>query len=478
MRRGGFLRGALAVGAAATVVPEHAVLRIDAAPLGHDVNPYRDAEIGVDELAWLYADGLVGWNDGIVPLLAEALPRAAQGGRRWSYRLRPALWHDGRALRAADVASALAALRATPWSTRQPYRSIERIVITGERDFDVHLASPRTDFAETFFGAYGTPALPLIRSTETDLPIGTGPFRIVGRPERERWRLEPWRGSPRGASSLGAIDLRLISSELTATVQMLSGEADIVLPFTAPPGDSRFRRYRRYTSTAVLLLETDGILHEAAVRRALAASIDLRALQRSYDPRRTNLLATLLPSGRNDPGFEEALARDPAAGVRLRDRLGDRPLVLAYVRESRSHERTMTLLQQMLGDVGVRSELHPVPARIYTGLQGPLRTGRFDIAIAGFAYGAQPDIGADWSCAARPPAGGNFARWCDPAFDAAAKRGDVPAALRRLYDAVACVPLSHAYEDIGVSPRVSGFEAPQPLVPATYDCSRWTITSL
>ena len=465
---------------ASTLLPPRSngggMLYLDAAPLAHDIDPYRDAEIGVDELAWLYGDGLVGWHRGPVPLLAD-LPRRNEDGLRYHYTLRQAWWHDGRPVRAHDVAEALDAVRATAFGGREPYRSVREIVLHDEFHFDALLDSARPNFVQAFFGAYGVPALPLLRRVAGGMPIGTGPFEVRTRPELGRWRLARYDGSPRGRPNLDGIELRLISSETTANIQLLSGEADIALPLTpAAIGSNRFRRVERTTSTAVLLFNTETAFHDEAVRRSFARAVDVAALQRAYDRRRTSMLATLLLSGESDPAFRRSFRRDSHAGMILRSALGGREISIAYVRESAAQERTATLLQQFLAEIGVAAALHPAPGFIYQGAQGPLRTGRFDIAVAAFIYADEPDLAADWSCADRPPSGGNFGRWCDPAFETAASREDRPAMLRRLYDSMVCIPLSRAYEVLGVARRVGGFLDPTPLTPATYGCASWSLT--
>jgi ABC-type transport system substrate-binding protein len=475
VRRSEFLAGVAASAFSPTAANEFSLLRLVAVPLGQGIDPYRDPEVGIDELAWLYADGLVGWERELVPLLAE-VPRRADGGLRYHYRLRHAVWHDGRLLRAHDVAAAHAAVRATAFGTREPYRSVRDIVIHSDLDFDVVLDSARPELPRSFFGARGRPALPLLRQAGDGIPLGTGPFTIRVHPEPGRWRLERSTGSPRGVPALDAIELRLLTSDLTANVQLLSGEADLALPLPPAAIDSaRFRHVERTTSTAVLLLNARGAFGEVTVRRAFARAIDVAALQRAYDRRRRALFASLLLVGGNDPAFERSLAFDPSAALILRAALRGRELAVAYVRESRAHERTATLLQQFLREAGVASALRPAPGSLYQGATGPLRTGRFDVAIAGFIYDDEPDLAADWSCSALPPAGGNFGRWCDAGFEAAAARQDVPGMLRRLYGEMACVPLSRAYEDIGVASRVRGFTAPEPLTPATYGCVGWSL---
>ena len=137
----------------------------------------------------------------------------------------------------------------------------------------------------------------------------------------------------------------------------------------------------------------------------------------------------------------------------------------------------MTLLQQNLQRAGIGFMLRPVAASQYLGRDGPLRTGSFDVAIYGVAYGRDPDLAADWSCNRRPPRGGNFTRWCDPAFDRAVREGREGSALQRLYGGLPFVPLSHAYEDVGVSRHVVGFTPPSARVPMTYSCDRWSLAS-
>jgi ABC-type transport system substrate-binding protein len=477
MRRRTFIGGAIAAavcGAAAAA--ELPVLRVAAAPTGHDIDPYLDAERGVDELAWLYGDGLTGWNGRLVPLLAQRLPEISAAGTAYHYRLRDAVWHDGRPLRASDVADAFAKIRTTAWGTHDPYARVVDVRVDGPLDVTVRLDAPYRRFAASFFGPLGFPALPLLRHDGGPVPLGTGPFAVKRRLDLTRWSLVRWEASPRGSGELGGIELMLLGAELTATVQMLSGEADIALPLAPNAvGAEHFTRIPRVTSAAVLLMNTEGFLRTTAVRHAFAAVAGVPALQRAYDRRRTDVFASIMMEGPNDPGLRAALEYRPQLGPILAGATRDRELVLAYVHGSPAHERTMTLLQQNLAAAGVASALRPSPLALYSDLIGPLRKGTFDVAIDGFAYGDDADLAADWSCANRPPHGGNFARWCDPAFDRALQRRAPETALRLLYDGLPFVPLSRAYEYVGVAPRVGGFALAGPSLPATYLCARWSI---
>jgi ABC-type transport system substrate-binding protein len=348
-----------------------------------------------------------------------------------------------------------------------------------DRAFVVHLNSPRPNFAQTFFGPSGVPALPLLRTAPGAVPIGTGPFRIVRRYGGEyRWKLSRWPFSPRGAPHLAGIDLRIITSETTANVQLASGEADIALPLIADPIEaSRFTIYPRLTSTAVLLFNGEGEFADVKTRRAFASAIDVPTLQRAYDRRRRTLLASLLLRGGNDLGFERALSHRPDAASELRARLGGRTITVVYVASSPSHARLAALLYDKVSSIGtINVDLEQRSGVLYQSAVGPLAKGRFDIAVWGFAYGPRPDLAADWSCRNRPPHGGNFSRWCDDELEQVIDR-DPDAALRRLYETMACIPLSRAHENIGVGRHVRGFSLMPDLVPQTYGCTDWSLDS-
>ena len=470
VRRTEFLAGAVA---ASFIQSSPARLSIVAAPLGHDIDPYRDPERGVDELAWLYADGLVGPDER--PLLAASPPEVRDGGRTYRYTLRDVAWHDGAALTARDVQAAFRELRGGIWGTHEPYRSVRDIVRLDDRRFDVRLHEKRAGFVRSFFGPSGVPALPLIRHAADGTPIGTGPFAIAGRPESERWVLRRWDGSPRGKPLLAEIALRLIGFAPTRAIQMRTEEAHMAIPLAPEAITGPYLTHRRLTSVATLLFNAASIFRSARLRRLCATTVDVPALQKHYINRPGSaVFASLLMNGPNDAAWERALTRRTrGAGDELHGALGDALVRLSYVAGSPAHERTMLVVQQMLASAGVASELRAKPMTNYLSNEGPLRAGDFDIGIVGYPNLDGSDLAADWSCNNIPPRGGNFARWCDGETERALHRGDTVAVLRRLYDEMAVLPLGIAEERIGVSLRLAGVAAPMPLVPFTYQCVDW-----
>jgi peptide/nickel transport system substrate-binding protein len=61
---------------------------------------------------------------------------------------------------------------------------------------------------------------------------------------------------------------------------------------------------------------------------------------------------------------------------------------------------------------------------MFTALDGPLRRGRFDVALYSYQASYDPDVSWLLSCAQRAPAGFNEARYCNAAVDAALARGE------------------------------------------------------
>jgi ABC-type transport system substrate-binding protein len=449
-------------------------LLIDAAPLGEGVDPYKVAERGIDELAWLYADGLVGWSGGLVPALARRLPQASDDGLTYRYELRRVKWHDGRLLNARDVSEAFDIVAASTWGGYEPYRSVLKVVVRDEDNFEVKLRVPRQGFVRSFFGPYGVPALPLIRHANDGTPIGTGPFAIVGRPELGRWTLRRATTSPRGTPRIDEIALRLILKETTANVQIMSGEADIALPLPPDPSPGGYRVVSRLTSIEVLLLNARGVFDSIEARRALVASIDVARLQRIFRRAPGPLEAKLTLSGASDAAYARLLSTRLERSAELRRIVNGRAVRLLYVAQSPANQRVMLELAQDLRLLGIATRLVPVPGERYFDFNRPLRRGDFDVAAYGVAYGDGADLAADWASDAVPPHGGNFSRWHDHDTDAALARDDSGAALRRLYDGIACVVIGAARERIGIASQVRGFEDPPLLVPATYGCAKWS----
>jgi peptide/nickel transport system substrate-binding protein len=449
--------------------------RVAVDALGSGLDPYRDAGSDVDRYAWIYGDGLTDGQHVPRPSLAE-LPERREKGLVYRYTVRGATWHDGRPLRADDVARALRGLHETvsPWLTYEPYSLIDDVAVRPPGVFEVRLHRPSPSFVRTFFSPYGHPALPLLRHDADAQPIGTGPFRLVRR-SADRYSFEAYTGSPRGAPASAALDVRLVPSSTTLGVELAAGEVDLVLPIVRGlPGSDRYHIVSRHAGTIVMLFNCDATFRTAELRRAVLRALDVDALQRTIDPGIDARTTGLLPPGERDdatfpfPARDVERARRELRGVTV-------PVTIVYLAESRRYARLALLLRQMLRDAGLTVEIAPRPQAMYQTALGPLRTGRFDLAVSGLPYDEQPDLAADWSCATIPPRGANYARFCDPVFERELTHASVRDALRTLMNRMPLIPLARSTESFGIGPNAIGFDAPPPFVPPTLSAQRWAL---
>lgn len=164
-RDGGRLRAVFAGGGAQEVLDPH------------KTNLYAD----VARSNALY-DKLVEYGDdlGPVPRLATAW-RPNGDATIWTVELRPAVFHDGRPVRAADVLYSYQRIL-DPKNALRPRASLEVIDIArsravGDRTIEFVCARPCGDLANVLaaFGAYIIPE----GTTDFTAPIGSGPFTFV-----------------------------------------------------------------------------------------------------------------------------------------------------------------------------------------------------------------------------------------------------------------------------------------------------------
>jgi len=127
----------------------------------------------------------------LVPRLATTEPVAAADGKSFRIALRPnARTHDGRVLRAADVAESLARTLRTPASrwllseldgaaayVRAPRGLPAGIVVVSDTEIDLRFATPPGDVRRLL----AAPAAAIVApGSRRDRPLGTGPFRAEG----------------------------------------------------------------------------------------------------------------------------------------------------------------------------------------------------------------------------------------------------------------------------------------------------------
>lgn len=433
-----------------------------------------------------------------------------------------ARWHDGRRVTSEDVRFTFELLRdATVPESRAPLAGLLDSVSAPDARTVVLWATHRspTLFHELTYASYilpahllaGAPRAALARHRLNRAPVGSGPFRLIRRAPGATIQLglahAPRRSdSPRGVlyrifpnyrASLAALedgavdvldyvrpeDARRLAADSGVALLRLPGFSYAILQFNllAPAGtvpgvnDSGTAPEPRAGGPSPRAVRNHPVLGDPAVRRALAMSVDRRALAQalldslgfvSGGPF-TRAQATA-DTTVGLPPYDLAAARRlleargwraPAGTPGGTRRRGGRPLELSLLVPSSSatRVRAAVMLQAMLARVGIRVI---VDERESGAVIAALRTGAFDAALTALRIDPDPTgVREAWGgVAARGRRGFNFGGYAsttaDSLLDEAGRAGD-PAAARRAYRAayqqiVNDVPAVFLYEPIAL----------------------------
>jgi peptide/nickel transport system substrate-binding protein len=444
--------------------------------VSQELDPYVSPNLESAELSWLYADGLIG-SDLSHPEAQSLCVRPplmrtfGLGGRAsFDYELRSGLrWHDGKPLTAGDVADCFARVRASTWGRQRPFSLVTHVEVGDRSHFTVHLREPDRRFPLAFFTPFGSPGIPLVRPGR--LPIGTGPFKVMAR-TADAVSYDRWSGSPRGVAKASSARLRYLVNDDTQNVMLFSGDTDVALFVSHKEVIRRgFPYFRRRSGVAYLVMNARGRLATARQRNAIAAAVDpeviAQKIYRGWSPVYRSVVApdAVVPqvdvAHSYDPTYAKTVFAKVEAPVELVAYTGAEPIAL--------------LVQDQLARSGIHSTIRTYPVQEFLAPSGPLRSGKFDVALFGEYFSLDPDLEASWGCGSIPPAGGNFSRLCDRHLDASASNGNLRGALEALREDAVVTPLVRSVQCIGLSKRLLGAQDPPDLVSSVFQCAQWQI---
>jgi ABC-type transport system substrate-binding protein len=356
------------------------------------------------------------------------------------------------------------------WGHQRPFSLVSRIDVWDQWHFTVHVSEPDRRFPLAFFTPFGSPGIPLVRPGR--LPVGTGPFALTARtPDAATFRR--WDGSPRGVPRVDAAQLSYLASDQTQNVMLFGGQTDVAF-FVSHQEVMRRRApyFRRRSGVAYIVINTRGALSHAQQRDAFEAAIDRDVIAQKVYRGWSPVYDTVVAPTATVPAVSVVRRYDPAFAKSVLGKL-EKPIELVAYADT---EPILLLVQDQLERAGIRASIRTYPVQQYLAPEGPLRSGKFDVALFGEYFSLDPDLASTWGCNAIPPNGGNFSRLCDRRLDVFARSGNLRGALDVLRDDAAVVPLVRSVQCIGLSTRLRGAHDPPDLVSSVFQSPQWSIS--
>ncbi|MGI8737911.1 MAG: hypothetical protein DLM53_00550 [Candidatus Eremiobacter antarcticus] len=441
------------------------ILRIGGQPEPDNLNPLFGTQVIDTDISMFWASYLFYWNDRneFVPELATKLPTLANGGISKDgltivYHLRRGVkWQDGAPFTAADVVYTWRQVLnpKNDIQSRLGYELITRIDTPDKYTLVIHLKQRYAPLVATFFTMSSTtfcilPQHLLAKSPDlnnvayNDLPIGTGPFKIVSYVKGKSIRMVAnpsyWRGPPQ----LKEVQYHIIADDRQLLRKIREHEID----FYYNASQAQEPQLHGIAGTTIYLYPFTRfadigfnagtpLLRDLRVRHALAYGTDRRELI-------TNVAHGVnLPADSDQPPFSWAHAEhlrayhyDPALSRRLLERSGWRlgsdgvrhkdgkslTLVMVGFSGSSTTAAAQRVIRDEWAQVGARVVIKNYPSEKLYGSKaagGIEQSGKFDVAFEEWANGVDPEDSQLFMCSMRPPGGWNIYHLCDRALDRA-----------------------------------------------------------
>jgi ABC-type transport system substrate-binding protein len=206
---------------------------------------------------------------------------------------------------------------------------------------------------------------------------------------------------------------------------------------------------------------------DVRVRRAMAYAVDLTTVADTYQHSYPQAAAFLPPVL---AWHDTSITPYPHDIAKARSLLGGKTVdaLLVTSSEAQLYNRIATVVQQQLGQAGIRVSIKQFPTALFNAPEGPIRNARFTISIDGWIGGADPEQSVVFLCAQANPDGDNISRYCNPRFEAlyrdqertssgAQRKRDFLAMQKLVHDDLPVIPLYYETYYDGVGARVHGF---------------------
>lgn len=439
-------------------------LRVGSAIAPNSFNPLLTTESVETMLDQLVFDKLVKVDSrgDLVPDLAAIVPSQQNGGiskdgLTVTYHLRHGVeWQDGKPLTSSDVRFSFQQVMnpRNNVSSRVGYDDVQRVDTPDPYTITFHLKIPYAPIVDTLFSSNVSPqdVLPehLLRGNAdlnnvpfNSAPVGTGPYRMTKWIRDDHIEFEANANYFLGKPHIAKIFVYLIPEENTAINELRAHELD----WFYNGSEASYNQLRDVSAVRTvvslqnsyrgMLINTESpLVSDVRVRRAIAYAIDKQAIANKVTHGAVRAATEDLPSFMW--AYDPKLQTYEYAPKRARELLaqagwkpgpdgivqknGQRMDLRFVLRQGAVADMEMSvIIQSQLRDVGIETSIKTFLGSMLflNGNAGTLAGGHYDIDLNGFGSGIDPDNSAQFTCAARPPNGYNWSRYCSAEMDAA-----------------------------------------------------------
>lgn len=399
----------------------------------------------------------------IVPILAAKVPSLANGGispngLTISYVLRSGIkWQDGAPFSSKDVKFSWQAMMNdnNNVNARIGYQDVKSVDTPDPTRVVFHLKEKFAPFVATVFSESDGPVCivpehilakyhDLNRVPFNELPIGTGPFKVVRWVRGDHIELAANPNYFLGPPKLKSVVVRVIPDENTSVNALRTHDIDWLFE----PSPILYNVLKRLPDTTIHFVDQPQTLRllmnlrrpqlgDIRVRRAIAYAVDKAALVERLTAGSARIAGADQPPFSwayqpNVPTYGPSITKAKALLVQAGYTLGPdnimrkhgAPLTLELSTNNSNATRRLvqTQVQAMLRAIGIDAQIKNYPGNLFFatfGQGGILTTGKYDLAISGWIAGVDPDDHSLYQCDQIPPAGVNYDRYCSKPMDIA-----------------------------------------------------------
>jgi peptide/nickel transport system substrate-binding protein len=434
-----------------------------------NLNPLLNSNTTDGMIAFLMFEPLLHANDkgDPVPMLAATVPSTTNGGiskdgLTITYHLRKNVrWSDGVPVTSKDVKWSWQAMMNPNNNviSRHGYDYVKSIDTPDKYTVVVHLKQKFAPFINTFFADSDqpTPVAPEhVLSKYANInqipfnnnpTVSDGPFKFVRWVHGDHMEFTANDDFFMGKPGLKSIYIRIVPDENTTLNLLRTHDVDWMFEAsinnyptakTIPGIRLAWVNINGYED--VQLNTQRPLLQDIRVRRAIAYATDKKRIVDTLTFGQQTIATEDQPpfmwsyNAHVDPDYPPNIQQARALlaqagwtpgpnGIMTKD---GQPLTLVLVSNNSNVTRRKNAveLQQMLRQAGIDVEIKYFPGDVLfapVGEGGILQGGKFDLSLAGWYAGVDPDDASQFTCANVAPVGYNYSRYCNPDMEAAQK---------------------------------------------------------